>query len=292
MNGGTTGSIPPTHTSGQQWDSAQGGQGVRWEYRDPGYGFVRLTARGADPVGAALPITNITPTQPPVVTVTGAAPPNGVLVFIKDVIGMSEVNSQWFRVHGAAGSTFQLYQDDTDGDGTNGPVDGTDWDAYTSGGTADARLWTATADVVVQSKSRTVNRLPSTVVFSHHVTSIWAVGAWNDRDGYPATGSFFRGRLGFSRNGNDWESVSQDFETFTDRDPTGQVTSDMAISVIMQKTDAIVDRSESTDLLLLTKGGEAVMGPEQSGQSARTFQHPDQAAAPARRSRDSEHPHQ
>ncbi len=39
LNSATTGSIKPTHTSGAEYDGA-----VQWEFQDPGYGWVQITA--------------------------------------------------------------------------------------------------------------------------------------------------------------------------------------------------------------------------------------------------------
>lgn len=40
LNGGTTGSVKPTHTEGAAYD---GDAGVQWQYLDPGYGWVKIT---------------------------------------------------------------------------------------------------------------------------------------------------------------------------------------------------------------------------------------------------------
>jgi hypothetical protein len=237
----TTGSVPPTNLIGQAWDG-MAANGVLWEYRDPGYGFVQLKTRGAAPTGAAFVITGITAATPPVVSYTGAATfANGDLGFISGVVGIPEINDKFYRVAnlialGGSG-TFELKQDVTGGAPAN--VDGTGWDAYVSGGTFDTRLWTATADVIVQSQAGTVNRLPASVVGSQNATPIWAVGTWNARDGYPGAVAFLRGRLAFARKGKLDLSVSQDFENFSALTPNALVTGDMAISDMLPTQDAI-----------------------------------------------------
>lgn len=91
-------------------------------------------------------ITNITNANPGVVT-TGAAHgfSNGDKIWIKDVVGMTQVNNTLFTIAGASGSTFNL------------GVDTSGYSAYTSGGTAEKHVqpgevldWTGQFDVPVR----------------------------------------------------------------------------------------------------------------------------------------------
>jgi hypothetical protein len=262
-----TGSVPPTHLFGQAYDSG-GLEGILWEYRDPGFGFVQLTSRGVDPTGNIVNVTNITAAKPPVVTTDVAtAGANGDLVFISGVGGMPEVNDKWYRVHNKGGLTFELYQDDTDGDGTNGPVDGTFWDAYTDSGSVSNMLWTATGDVIQQTQDGTVNRLPKSVVFSQNATSNWAVGAFNNRDGYPTACSFFRGRLAFARQGEVFMSVASDFENYAALNPGGVATPDQAIHITLPTQDPIKWLIEGRVLVVGTEGAEHVIQEINTGQA-------------------------
>jgi hypothetical protein len=262
-----TGSIPPTHLKGQAYD-AGGAQGILWDYRDPGFGFCRLVSRGPDPLGTIVNITNITAAKPPVVTTSVATDANnGELIFISGVGGMPEVNDKWYRVNTKSGNTFALFQDDTDGDGTNGPVDGTLWDPYTDSGTVSSLLWTATANVIQQTQSGTVNRLPRAVVFSQNATSDWAVGAFNNRDGYASTTSFFRGRLVFGRAGQVFMSVAADFENFATLNPGGVATADMGISITLPTQDPIQWLIEGRVLVVGTEGAEHVIQEINTGQA-------------------------
>jgi hypothetical protein len=54
-----SGSVPPTHTQGSAWDGSGNGN-VLWEYQDPGYGSVQITAVGATPGGTTVAITGAT----------------------------------------------------------------------------------------------------------------------------------------------------------------------------------------------------------------------------------------
>lgn len=233
----TMGSSPPIHLSGEAYDGG-GGVGVVWRFQDPGYGTVQLKTRAANPSGSAVVITGITVANPPVVTTSSPTPAaNGDLIFITGVVGMTDVNDRFYRVAGKAGNTFQLQHDVTGGAIAN--VDGTTWKPYVSGGTADNRVWTATADVLTQGQNGAPNQLPAAVVGSNNATSLWAIGAWNDRDGYPTAVSFFRGRLSFGRKGKVWTSVADDFENFSALTPNALVTADMAVTLTLPTQDPI-----------------------------------------------------
>lgn len=78
-----------------------------------------------------LTITGITAAEPPVVTYTGTQPDAEDRVYIESVVGMTEVNGNYYRIASVTSTTFTLT--DTD-DGTN--IDGTGFTTYTSGGTA------------------------------------------------------------------------------------------------------------------------------------------------------------
>ena len=239
----TMGTTPPTHITGTAYDGG-GGVGVVWLFRDPGYGMVVLRNRGTNPTGSVVNITGITQANPAVVTTDNPTPANnGDLVFITGVVGMTDINDEFYRVSGKSGNTFALQQDVTPtvSNPTPSPtnLDSTTYDAYTSGGTVSNNLWTCTADVIVQTQSGTVNRLPKTVTSSNNATSLWAVAEWNNRDGYPGAVRFYRGRLAFARGGSVDISVAQDFENFSALTPNAQITADMAIQVTLPIEDAI-----------------------------------------------------
>lgn len=78
-------------------------------------------------LATALPVTAITRANPGVVTVTGAAPTTGSFVFLSGVGGMTQVDGRVVRAAAAAGSNFSMEG-----------VDSTNFDVFTSGGTAQA----------------------------------------------------------------------------------------------------------------------------------------------------------
>lgn len=78
-------------------------------------------------------ITAITAANPPVLTYTGTDPSNGDRVFIDDVVGMTDVNGNYYRIANinTGANTFELTDVDTAAN-----IDGTGFSAYTSAGTA------------------------------------------------------------------------------------------------------------------------------------------------------------
>jgi hypothetical protein len=272
----TTGSVPPTHSQGVAWDTGKApgaatGHGVLWSYRDDGEGFAQITGVGtSSPPGTVVNITSITQGNPPVVTTSPAMGiGNGTSVFITGVVGMTEVNDQWFVVAGVAGASFHLQQSKSQNGIASAPVNvnATAYGAYQSGGTADDRVYTCSANVITQTQAGTVNRLPASVVGSQNATPNWAYGAWNNRDGYPACVTFTRGRLAFARRGDVEISVSQDFENFAAKTPQGVITPDMALSLTLPIQDDIVWLADGRVILAGTESSEQIIEEINTGQA-------------------------
>lgn len=76
--------------------------------------------------------------------------------------------------------------------------------------------------------------LPSNVVGVANATTRWSLGAWSDELGWPSQVAFFKERLCFGRGQTVWMSVVGDYETFTAKDQSDLVTSDMAITLLLQ----------------------------------------------------------
>lgn len=117
---------------------------VRWSFNEDqtyvlefGHFYIRFIQRGGYVLEATKVITNITQANPGVVTSAGHGYSNGDIVYILNVVGMTQVNQRFFKVAGVTANTFQLQ----DADGIN--VDTTAYSAYVSGGTA-ARVYTVT----------------------------------------------------------------------------------------------------------------------------------------------------
>ena len=154
-NAATSGGVKPTHTYGAVYD---GTSGVQWQYLDPGYGWLQLTA------------------------------------------------------------------------------------------VADATHATGTV----------LSRIPDGATGSTNATSRWALGAWNNIEGYPSQVTFFRERLVFAGGQRVWMSVTGDYENFNPRDDLGQIAADGAISitVVARKVNQVQWLDPGVDLLIGTAGGE------------------------------------
>ena len=153
--GGTTGSIRPTHSIGAVFDG-----GVQWTFRDPGYGWVRITG-----------FTNST-----------------------------------------------------------------------------------TVSAVVES------RLPAGAVGLSNATNRWAFSRWSFDRGYPNQIAFFRERLVFATGQIIDMSVAADFENFSDRNTSGEVTAEQAIAIQISsdQVNNIEWLAPSDGLVIGTTGGEFV----------------------------------
>jgi hypothetical protein len=97
--------------------------------------YIRFHRNGAQILESAKVITNITQASPATVSSTAHGFTNGQEIIIKNIVGMTQVNSRNFKVAGAAANSFSLQYMD----GSN--VNSTGFNAYVSGGTAE-RVYT------------------------------------------------------------------------------------------------------------------------------------------------------
>lgn len=116
-----------------------------------------------------------------------------------------------------------------------------------------------------RSASVTVNsRIPNGAIGSGEATLRWAFGAWSDADGWPTHVTFFRERLVFARSSTRqvWMSQAGDFENFANRDPSGDLTADSAISIEItsDKVNQIEWMVPAGRLIVGTAGGEFAVG--------------------------------
>jgi hypothetical protein len=243
---GKTGTAPPTHTQGSAWDGSSNGH-VLWEYQDPGYGSVQITAVGTPtPTGNVFPITGATAANPVVISAPGHNFFNGQVVFISGVQGMTDIDNNYDVVAGVAVGTCAL--NDTTGAGVNG----TAFAPYTGGGTVSSMHWNAAGNVISQ--------LPASVVGSDNSTSFWAFGAWSTANGYPKCVKFFEDRLFFGTDGFLWGSAAADYENFNSKDASGNVTAAQAISVIVPSKEPLQWMVGGQALAIGTSGGELATG--------------------------------
>jgi hypothetical protein len=120
-------------------------------------------------------------------------------------------------------------------DGSNVAGTGVQW-RYTDSGFGGVRITAYTDSTHVSGTvespfpSNTAAELPANAVGSGNATTRWALAAWSDVEGWPTNVAFFRERLCFARGTRVWQSVAGDYETFTAKDSSSLVTTDMAIS--------------------------------------------------------------
>jgi len=105
-------------------------------------------------------------------------------------------------------------------------------------------------------------RLPFNVVGASNTTNRWAFSRWSPINGYPSQIAFFRERLVFATKQTIDMSVAADFENFSNRNTSGEVSADMAIAIVVSSdtVNVIEWLSPSDGLLIGTAGGEFVAG--------------------------------
>jgi hypothetical protein len=104
--------------------------------------------------------------------------------------------------------------------------------------------------------------LPFNVVTASFPSRRWAFSRWSVARGYPSQVAFFRERLAFGTGQTIDMSVAADFENFSSRNTSGEVSADMAIAIeISSDTVNNVEWLAPSDGLLIgTTGGEFVLG--------------------------------
>ncbi|RUS66585.1 hypothetical protein CUZ56_01865 [Saezia sanguinis] len=108
--------------------------------------------------------------------------------------------------------------------------------------------------------------LPLHVCGYENRTTRWALGAWDQAQGYPTSVAFFRSRLWFARGQKVWASVVEDFTDFSPQD-NSEVTADMAISITLAsgQINDIQWLLPDKDLIAGTAAGEFAIGELSNG---------------------------
>ena len=107
-----------------------------------------------------------------------------------------------------------------------------------------------------------VSSIPANAVGAGNATTRWAHAAWSSVEGWPTDVAFFRSRLVFMRRQSGWMSVASSFGDFSSRDPSGQVTADMAISFELSsgQINDVQWMLPDKELLVGTAAGEFSVG--------------------------------
>jgi hypothetical protein len=174
-------------------------------------------------------ITGATQANPVVITATAHPFFDGDIIYISGVVGMTELNGNYYKVSAATTNTFALQTV------AGVDVDGTGFTAYTSDGTAE----------IGASKVQEIGPVATELT-----------GA-NNR---PSVVSFFEQRLVFGNTNNNpqtlWFSKNGDYQNFT----TGTADDDALIyTIASNQVNAIRYLSATRVLTIGTTGGEYVL---------------------------------
>lgn len=240
--------------------------------------------------GTPTAISNITQASPAVVTYSGADIwANNDVVFINNVVGMTEVNNKEYRIDNVntGANTFELKTT------TGIDVDSTGFTAYSSGGqlsqTTDkitsALDGTASVPHVVSwtsvdgaqeyniyrsngdgsfgligvSTSTTYNDIGVTADTSISPTLFRDV--FGSPGNYPSTVTYIQQRLGFANTDNDtekvWLSRTADFKNFTNRSPL-QADDSFNFTLAGRQVNEVRHMIDLNTLVFFTSGGEWV----------------------------------
>ena len=257
LNSATTGTSKPVHTEGALLD---GDAGVQWQYRDPGYGYVRITGYTSPTQVSATVIDRLPST---LVGVSSAA--------VKTITSISDSGGNVQAVvagHGyAVGSSILLNIVRTR------TLFGTTYETYSA---------THQVTVVVDVNTVLTDAVFTTVipldVFEDNefysgttqqtgaLSTRWAFGEWSNAKGWPSDVAFFRERLWWGRGRTLWSSVSADFTDYSPK-TFGTVTADMAITVslVSGRINDIQWLAADKDLVAGTAGGEFAIGELSNG---------------------------
>lgn len=224
-------------------------------------------------------ITNATQTNPVVITSNAHGYQDGDEVYIKDVVGMEELNGQAFIVVGVTANTFELEG-----------IDGSLYGAYVSGGTINATFVEITAAADGTSASPHVISWTSILGIAEYnvyqddngiygLLGIAGTNSFNDigvlpdltetpplarnpfigEGNYPATVTYIQQRLAFASTDNDpekiWMSKTANFKNFTTSSPL-QADDAVTFTMVGRQVNEVRNMVDLGRLIILTSGGE------------------------------------
>lgn len=235
-------------------------------------------------------ITAITAANPGVITSAAHGFTNGNVVYIDNIVGMTELNKTFWKVYGATATTFQLQ-----------PLNGgsplstsSGYTAYVSGGTIEAAYATGstkpdwlegsqvdgdpgvtwsylhsgfgiaqiTAQAGTTATATVIKRLPDNLVGAGGASVNWAKAAWSAAEGYPAAVSYYKQRMGFGgtpqQPNNLWFSKVGLRSVFTKSKP---LLDDDAFTLAMDTTqvNAVRHLLPLSKLMALTSSSEQLI---------------------------------
>ncbi|WP_219235798.1 hypothetical protein [Alcaligenes ammonioxydans] len=274
-----TGNNTPIHTEGKAWDGdgidvpddQRGPIGVEWEYLHDSSGEVRITSVQSSTQATADVIRRL---------------PN-------DLVPVSEIITREVRIASGqiVSSMFERYAEFT----TDGPHFLSNGDTVrllgtvvvanagpppvmsTIDGTYEVHQVTPTTFRVTLLLSQpALSYSPGSIAKVEHVVTVpaggatykWAKSLYNQDDGWPEHGAFWRQRLVLVRGRKVAMSVTGDFENFASK-IGGEVETDSAIvqTLNARQINRAVWVAESDELIIGTDGDEWLIGPIQPNQA-------------------------
>lgn len=260
LNSATTGTSKPVHTEGALLD---GDAGVQWQYRDPGYGYARITEFvSATQVKATvidrLPSTLVNVASAPVKTISSISNNGGNVQAVVTghgyAVGADVLVNLTIQKTNPIGLTSTLEYS------ANHQVIAV---VDSNNVLLDAPWSTATSS----SPGSTSTFVSGNVQQRGALSTRWSFGEWSNAEGWPSDVAFFRERLWWARKQQVWGSVSADFTDYSPK-TYGQVTADMAITVtlVSGKINDVQWLAEDRDLVAGTAGGEFAIGELTNGE--------------------------
>lgn len=155
---------------------------------------------------------------------------------------------------GTTGSDQPVHVEGTEYDG-----DAVSWE-YHDPGYGYCKITSVTSGTIAIAD--VIDDLPYDCITDQHATTNWAFGAWSDVEGYPTAIAFFRERLCFAKGIQVFISESAWFESFYDRDMSGEIVADKAIIATLASDTVNTVQwllSNKTGLLCGTAGAEIVI---------------------------------
>ncbi len=233
---GNSGSVPPTHTEGREWDG-NAGHSWQWEYLHSGYGVARILTVSDSKHATAKILSRL-----PLEVVGGATTAYGPWTMTGDGV---DVTLAAATATSDSSADYEVTFDGVIQDEIEYSVDAT------------ANVITfATAPgtgVAVSARQLTLNRR----------TSTWYLGAWSDVQGYPGAASFYNSRLIFAGTTDEPQRVDAsrigDYVKFSENVP---LEDSDAINLPLggREMSAITDLVPLTRLVALTAGGAYRIG--------------------------------
>lgn len=243
LTSGTTGTLRPIQTTGQ-WDDG----GIRWAYRHSGFGIVRITS--ASGITATASVVTVVPDGCVVATPGGdksifsiATSPAGSVRCIVNLHGYDHGSFVNFNITTSDGDIYE-------GNTNIYVVDSNTIDLNTY--IPDAKMSVFSGGTVALASATGAQG-----------TTRWAFSAFGGNQGYPSSVAYHEQRLVFAGTTelpqSVWMSRTGSFHDFSQSNPI-QDDDSVAFTLASQRIDRIRTMLPMNRLILLTAGGEWVLG--------------------------------